>query len=70
MEISEILMNVMSCHGFSKDQLWTVILTCLSTLVPYHLSKGSVVLEIEEDGLDNVPGGVKNKINDVDLYDE
>ena len=31
--IPDTLMNIMSCHGFSKSSISTVILTCRSALV-------------------------------------
>ena len=43
--IPEILMNIMSCHFFSKLAISTVILTCRSTSVPYYLSKGFIIVE-------------------------
>ena len=59
--IPDIFMNIMSCHEFSKSSISTVILKCCSALAPYHLSKGFVIFEAEEGGIDNIPMSVKNK---------
>ena len=45
MVIPEMFMNVMSCHGFSKSPISTIILSCSSALVPYHLNNGFVIVE-------------------------
>ena len=37
--ISEIRMNIISCHGLSKSTISTVILTCRSYFVPYYFPK-------------------------------
>ena len=64
MGIPEILMNFMSCHGFSMNQLSKFILTWRILLVTYYFSK------LFEAGLDNVPGREQKKINAVDLHDK
>ena len=43
--ITEILMNIMSCHSFSKLITSTVILTFRSALAPYYLSKIFLLLK-------------------------
>ena len=55
--IPEILMNIMSCRGFSRSLIST-----------YYLSKLFVIVETEEGGLYNIPIRVKNKINAVNLH--
>ena len=67
--IPYILMNIMSCHGFSESTISTVILTCHSSLLPYYFSKGFFV-EKEEGEFENIPEQVLNKINAVPLHDE
>ena len=59
--IPEILMNIISCRGFSKSSVLTVILTCRSALVPYYLSKRFIIVKTEEGGVDNIPTTVKIK---------
>ena len=43
--IPDVLINITSCHGFAKSSIFTVILTCLNCLVPYHLSKGFAIVK-------------------------
>ena len=45
LEIPDIFMNIMSCHGFYKSPISTVILSLLSYLVPYYISKFVFVAE-------------------------
>ena len=61
--IPETIMNIMSCHGFSKPTISTVIITCLSVLVPYYLSELFFIVEKEEGIFENIPEKVLNKIN-------
>ena len=57
--IPDILINIISCHGFVKSSISTVILTYHNALVPYYLSKGFFVVETEVGGVDNIPIIVK-----------
>ena len=52
-------MNLMSCHGFSKYEILTVILEFLNSLVTYDLSKGFNIVETEVGGVDNIPTTVR-----------
>ena len=70
LEIPEILMNIMSCHGFTKSSTLTVILTCRSALVPYYFSKGFVIFETEVGGVDNILTTEKLQIRADDLHQE
>ena len=42
--ILEVLMNLVSCHGFMKKPNLTVILLCQSILVKYYLEKDFSVI--------------------------
>ena len=53
-----------------KNQQTTVILPCCSAHVSNYISKGSVVVETKEGGLDKVIISVQNKINAVATHDE
>ena len=66
--IPNILMNIMSCNGFDKSSILTVILTCRSDLVPHYLYKGFVIVEREEGGVDNITINTKMMIHDDDLH--
>ena len=61
-------MNIMSCRGFSKKTLSTVILICHSARVPTYPYKLFIIVETEEASLDNVTVNVKKKIKYVGLY--
>ena len=61
-------MNIMSCRGFSKNILSTVILICHSARVPIYPYKLFIIVETEEASLDNVTVNVKKKIKYVGLY--
>ena len=67
--IPDILVNIMSGHGFVKSSISTFILTCRNALFPYYLSKGFFITETEVGGVDNIPIIVK-KINATHLHEE
>ena len=54
-------MNIISCHGFVKYSISTVILTCRNSLVPYYIFKLFVFFETEMVGVDNIPITVKKE---------
>ena len=43
-DIPFVFMNLMSCQGFPREQLSTVILTCQSSLVSYSISNVFVIV--------------------------
>ena len=53
--INNILMNIMSCHGFVKSSRSTIILTCCNALVPYYIYKVCVIVETEVGGVYSIP---------------
>ena len=61
--IPDILMNIMSFHGFAKSSILTVILTCRNALVPYYFSKGFFIVETEVGGVDNITISLKEQID-------
>ena len=61
--IPVVFMNLTSYHGFKKEQHSTVILTWHSEKFSYYISKGFVIVETKEDGLENMPSNMKEKIN-------
>ena len=42
--IPELLLDLVSCHGFMKKSNSTVILNCLSLLINNYLSKGLFII--------------------------
>ena len=65
-DILEVLMNLISCHGFMKNKNSTVVLVCLYQLVNYHLLKGFVIIEYNSKHLISVPNEVKQRIHAID----
>ena len=66
--IHEIMMNIMSCHGFLKVTTSIVIIACRSSLVPYYLSRGFIIVE-KLDGISvNIPDPVLKQTNASPLY--
>ena len=63
-------MNITSCHVYSKSPISTVILTCRSALVLYHLNKGFIVVETEDSGAYYIPITVKEQINSANLHNK
>ena len=53
----------MSCRGFSKHSISTVILACRSALLPYYIGA-------EWGGIYNISISLKGKINAVNLHHE
>ena len=43
--IPYLLMNLLSCHGLTKNINYTVIYKCPSRMLEYYFPKGFVVLE-------------------------
>ena len=67
-EIPELLINIISCHGFVNDKRSSLILSCRKKLVDYYLSKGFVLHNNIPRALNNVPQRVKHIINAEDMY--
>ena len=49
--IPDLLLNVLSCHGFLKNNDYVVILKCHNRMSEYYFNKGLVELECDEDHL-------------------
>ena len=65
--ISEVLLNLISCHVFMKKTKETVILLCHYCLVNYNLSKRFVILEHNFNHLSGVPNEVKQIIHAIHI---
>ena len=57
----ELLMNIMSCHGFVNNTKSAVILSYYIKLIDYYLSKDLVLNENNSISLNNMPKRVKEK---------
>ena len=47
--IPDLLLNVLSCHGFLKNNDYVVILQFPNRTSEYYFKKGFVILECDED---------------------
>ena len=62
------LMTLLSSHGFMKNIIFTVILSCRSRLLEYHFSKSFVVLERNSKNLMKVANEDKYRIGAMDMH--
>ena len=60
--IPELLLNLVSCHGFIKKPKSTAILNCWSLLVNNYLAKGFYVTEKDSRQFSLIPNDVKLRI--------
>ena len=68
--IPDILMNIISCHGFSKSSISTSILKCRSALVPCYPPFKNVIVGEKKGDLDNIPISMKYQPNGDNLHPE
>ena len=61
--IPELLLNLVSCHGFIKKPNSTVILNFRTRLINNHLSKGFSIIEQNTKQIIFLPNDVKLRIN-------
>ena len=47
--IPDLLLNLLSCHGFLKNNDSVVILKCPNRMSEYYFNKGLVIFECDED---------------------
>ena len=64
--IPELLMNLVSCHVFTKKHHSTVILLFQSHLVNYYLAKSFVIIKQNSSNLGSFPNDVKLIIHVID----
>ena len=61
--ITDLLMNLMSCHGFLKNINSVVILKFPKRMLEYYFSKGFTILECNVNNLEKLPNEVKQIIH-------
>ena len=61
--IKELLLNLVSCHGFTKKQNSTVIFNCQTCLVTNYLSKGFSIIEQNTENFILLQNDVKLRTN-------
>ena len=64
--IPELLLNLVSCNGFTKKPNSTVILNCQSRLIHNYLAKGFYMIEKGSKQLTLIPNDAKLRINLID----
>ena len=66
--VLEIIINIISCHGFVNNTKSDVIFLCRIKLVYYYPSKGIFILRNNISALRNVPLCAKQIINLEHIY--
>ena len=61
--IIELLLDLLSCHGFTKKPNSTVILNCLTRPINNYLAKGFYIIEKSTDQSSLLPNDVRLRIN-------
>ena len=67
--IIEVLLHIVSCYSYNKDDNSTLILTCMIKLVSYYPWKVFVIIENSSQSLNNMTQTFQNRINDIIMYD-
>ena len=65
---TELLMNIILCHGFVNNKNSAVLLSCGSKLIDYYLQICFVLHENIPNDFKNVPLRAKQRINSEHLY--
>ena len=63
--IPEVIMNLISCHGFTKNTISNFILVCHYWLVNYNYAKGFVIIEHNSQHSRSVPNETKQLIHAI-----
>ena len=66
--IQYFLINLLSCHGFSKNIKSVVILKFPKRMLEYYFSKGFGILECNTNNLAKLPNEVKQIIHAEETY--
>ena len=61
--IPDLLMNLLSCHGFSKNINYVVTLKCPKRMLECYFSKGFTILECNTNNLEKLLNAVKQRIH-------
>ena len=69
-DITSLLLNLVSCHGFMNKPNSTVILNFLYCLIKNYLSKGFSIIEYNTNQFKLISNDVKLRINLVDKLEK
>ena len=61
-EIPDILLNLLSCDGFSKNNDSAVILKFPNRIFEYYFNKGFIIFDLDENNLERLQSEVKNRV--------
>ena len=61
-EIPDLLLNLLSCQGFSKNNKSGVILKCPYRMSEYYFNKGLIIFDCDEHNLRIIPSLVKDRV--------
>ena len=60
--IPDLLMILLSCHGFLKNNDSIVILKCHNSIFEYYFNKGFNIFDCDENNLQRLPYEVKDRV--------
>ena len=60
--ITDLLMNLLYCHGYLKNMDYVVMIKCPIMMLEYYFSKGFAILECNNNNLAKLPNNVKQII--------
>ena len=60
--IPDLLMNLLSCHGFLKNKDSVVIIKCPNGMFEYYFSKGFIHFDCDKKKLEKLPSEINNRI--------
>ena len=66
--LPEVLMNLISCHVFTKKTNSNVISLCHTQLVEYYLAKGFVIIAHKSEKLSSVSNEAKKRIHATNIH--
>ena len=61
--IPYLLINLLSCHGFLKNNDYVVILKCPNSMFEYYLNRGFVIFDWDQNNLEKLPSHIKYRIS-------
>ena len=60
--IPDLLINVLSCHGFLKNNDYVVIPKCPNGMFENYFNKGLIIFDCDKNNLERLPSKIKNRI--------
>ena len=69
--IPDLLLNLLSCQGFSKNNESIVILKCPHRMSEYYFNKGFIIFDCDENNLKILPYQIKGRVGaEVTIHSE